>query len=177
MFGRDNALKYVNGYKTKVKNLQPIITARGVNQSPSQDQYFKGALFLNTLRSVIDDDARWWKAVRDYSIRFRYRNIMTEDLVKFFNEHTGMNLTPIFDQYLRHPALPVLELRFQEGDGKIDYRWKAEVKEFAMPVKVRSGTDWQLIKPTTDWKTMKSKLKKEEFEIATDRYYVGVSKN
>jgi aminopeptidase N len=177
MFGRDDALKYVNGYKTKVKNLQPIITARGVNQSPSQDQYFKGALFLNTLRSVIDDDARWWKAVRDYSIRFRYRNIMTEDLVKFFNEHTGMNLTPIFDQYLRHPALPVLELRFQEGDGKIDYRWKAEVKEFAMPVKVRSGTDWQLIKPTTDWKTMKSKLKKEEFEIATDRYYVGVSKN
>jgi aminopeptidase N len=177
MFGRDDALKYVNGYKSKVKNQQPIITARGVNQSPSQDQYFKGALFLNTLRSVIDDDARWWKVVRDYSLRFRYRNIMTEELVKFFNEHTGMNLTPIFDQYLRHAALPVLELRFQDSDGTIAYRWKAEVKEFAMPVRVGRGTDWQLIKPTTEWKMMKSKLKKEEFEIATDRYYVAVIKD
>ena len=175
MFGRDDALKYVNGYKTKVKNQQPIITARGFNQSPSQDQYFKGALFLNTLRSVVGD-ARWWKLVRDYSLRFRYRNILTEELVKFFNEQSGTNLTPLFDQYLRRSALPVLELRFQNNDGTIAYRWKAEVKEFAMPVRVGRGTDWQLIKPTTEWKTMKSKLKKEEFEVATDRYYIDVIK-
>jgi len=177
MFGRDDALKYVNGYKTKVKNQQPIITTRGVNRSPSQDQYFKGALFLNTLRSVIDDDTRWWKLVRDYSMRFRYRNIMTEDLVKFFNEQTGMNLTPIFDQYLRQAALLALELRFQESDGTVSYRWRAGVKQFAMPVKVGRRTDWQLIKPTTEWKTMKTGLKKEEFEVATDRYYVEVIKN
>ena len=44
-------------YKSKVQNLQPIITARGINREPPQDQYFKGALFLNTLRSVVDDDA------------------------------------------------------------------------------------------------------------------------
>ena len=177
MFGRDDALKYVNGYKTKVKNQQPIITARGINRSPSQDQYFKGALFLNTLRSVVDDDTRWWKIVRDYSVRFRYRNIMTEDLVKFFNGRTGMNLTPIFDQYLRHAALPALELRFQESDSTVSYRWKAGVKEFAMPLRVGRGTDWQLIRPTTEWKTMKTGLKKEEFEVATDRYYVDVIKN
>lgn len=177
MFGRDDALKYVNGYRAKVKNQQPIITARGVNRSPSQDQYFKGALFLNTLRSVIDDDTRWWKLIRDYSERFRYRNIMTEDLVKFFNEQSGMNLTPIFDQYLRQAALPALELRFQESEGTVSYRWKAGVKAFAMPVKVGRRTEWQLIKPTTEWKTMKTGVKKEEFEVATDRYYVEVIKN
>src|ERR1041385_4380797 len=92
MFGREDALKYTNGYKTKVRNRQPIITARGVNQTPGQDQYFKGALFLNTLRSVIDNDARWWKLLRDYCAHFKYRNIMTEDLVAFFNKQTGMNL-------------------------------------------------------------------------------------
>jgi aminopeptidase N len=155
MFGRDDASKYVNGYKAKVKNQQPIITARGVNRAPSQDQYFKGALFLNTLRSVIDNDARWWKLLREYCGRFKYSNIMTEDLVKFFNERTGLNLTPIFDQYLRQAALPALELRFQEGDGSVSYRWKTEVKEFAMPVKVGSRGNWQLIQPTTEWKTMK----------------------
>ena len=177
MFGRDDAFKYLNGYKAKVKNQQPIITTPGINRGPSQDQYFKGALFLHTLRSVIDDDARWWKLVRDYSLRFRYRNIMTSDLVRFFNEQTRLNLTPIFDQYLRQAALPALELRFQESDGTVSYRWKAGVKEFAMPVRVGLKTDWQLIKPTTEWNTMKTGIKKEEFEVATDRYYVDVIRN
>jgi len=177
MFGREDALKYVNGYKSKVRNQQPIVTTRGVNQSPSQDQYFKGALFLNTLRSVVDDDTRWWKLVRDYSMRFRYRNIMTEDLVKFFNDQTGVNLTPVFDQYLRLAALPKLELKFQESEGTVSYRWTAGIKEFAMPIRVGSRTDWQLIKPTTEWQTMKTGLKREEFEVATDRYYVDVIKN
>jgi aminopeptidase N len=177
MFGREDALKYVNGYKSKVRNQQAIVTTRGVNQSPSQDQYFKGALFLNTLRSVVDDDTRWWKLVRDYSMRFRYRNIMTEDLVKFFNDQTGQNLTPVFDQYLRQAALPKLELKFQESEGTVSYRWTAGIKGFAMPIRVGSRTDWQLIKPTTEWKTMKTGLKKEEFEVATDRYYVDVIKN
>ena len=61
MFGYDDALKYINGYKSKVQNRTPIITQRGVHRSPPQDQYFKGALFINTLRSVVDDDKRWWK--------------------------------------------------------------------------------------------------------------------
>jgi hypothetical protein len=43
-------------------------------------------------------------------------------------------------------------------------------------VRVGRRTDWVLIKPTTEWKTMKSRLKKEEFEVATDRYYIEVNK-
>jgi aminopeptidase N len=178
LFGYADALKYTNGYKAKVRNQQPIITKPETNRTPGQDQYFKGALFLHTLRSVIsdkgDNDTRWWKLLRDYCARFKYQNIMTEDLVAFFNKQTGKNLTPIFDQYLRHAALPVLELRFEEGS--VAYRWKADVKEFAMPVKVGSKSNWQTIQPTTEWKTMPTKLKKEEFEVATELYYVGVSK-
>ncbi|HZS05471.1 MAG TPA: M1 family metallopeptidase [Blastocatellia bacterium] len=176
MFGREDALKYTNGYKTKVRNRQPIVTAREVNRTPSQDQYFKGALFLNTLRSVVDNDARWWKLLRDYCERFKYRNIMTEDVVKFFNEQTGRNLTPIFDQYLRHAALPTLELRFSESDSSVSYRWRADVKEFAMPVKVGRRTQWQTIQPTTEWKTLKTRVGKDEFEVATELYYIEVSR-
>ena len=47
-YGYDDAMKYLNAYKKKVKNDRPIITTRGTNAEPSQDQYFKGALFLNT---------------------------------------------------------------------------------------------------------------------------------
>ena len=53
MFGYDDALKYINGYKSKVRNREPIITPRGINRTPPQDMYFKGALFLHTLRSVV----------------------------------------------------------------------------------------------------------------------------
>jgi hypothetical protein len=52
MYGYADALKYTNAYKTKVQNKSPIITPRGIHQEPSQDMYFKGALFLNTLRNV-----------------------------------------------------------------------------------------------------------------------------
>jgi len=176
MFGREDALKYINGYKAKIRNREPIIGPAGVNNWPTQDMYFKGALFLNTLRSVIDDNARWWKLVRDYYGHFKYRNIMTEDVVKFFNERTKKNLTPIFDQYLRHNNIPALELQFQESDGSVSYRWKADVKEFAMPVKVGRRDNWQLIEPTTEWKTMKLGVKKDDFEVATDLYYINVTK-
>jgi len=48
--------------QAKVENEEPIIAPRGINRKPPQDQYFKGALFINTLRSVVNDDARWWTA-------------------------------------------------------------------------------------------------------------------
>ncbi len=176
LFGYDDALKYVNGYKSKVRNQEPIITTRGIHRSPSQDQYFKGALFLNTLRNVVNDDARWWKLLRDLYDQFKYQNIMTEDMVRFFNQRAGRDLTAIFDQYLRHAALPTLELNF-ETPGTVGYRWKADVAGFAMPIRVGTKGNWQVVEPTAEWKTMKTPLTKETFEVATELYYVNVSKS
>jgi aminopeptidase N len=177
LFGYEDAIKYTNGYKPKVKNQTPIITTRGINAEPSQDMYFKGALFLNTLRSVVNNDALWWKMVRDYSMRFRYRNIRTEDLLVFFNQRSHLDLTPIFAQYLNHSALPVLELRFDEGKGAVDYRWNADEKAFAMPVKVGNAANWQIVRPTAQWQTLKTPIKKADFAVATDLYYIEVAKS
>ena len=174
MFGREDALKYINGYRSKVRNREPIITQRGIHRSPSQDMYFKGALFLHTLRSVVDDDERWWKLLRELFQQFKYQNIMTEDLVQFFNARLGRNLTPIFDQYLRRAALPTLELAFNEKDGTLAYRWDAAERSFAMPIKVGKRGHWQTIVPTTDWAIMRSPVTKDEFEVATDLFYVNV---
>src|SRR5690348_14681091 len=110
-WGKAEGLKYTNAYKTKVKNDRPIVAEREVNATPPQDQYFKGALFLNTLRSVVDDDKKWFRLIHDYFQHFKYRNIMTEDVAAYFNQQTGRNLTPIFNQYLRHTAIPTLEDR------------------------------------------------------------------
>jgi aminopeptidase N len=175
MYGHDDGLKYTNAYKLKVRNQQPIIPQRGINATPPQDMYFKGALFINTLRSIVDDDKKWWALLHDFYQHFKYQNIMTEDIVAYFNQKTRRNLTPIFDQYLRHTAIPILELKF--SDGAVSYRWKVDEPGFAMPVRVGTKDHWQIITPTTEWKTMKTPLRKDEFTVATDLYFVEVSKN
>jgi aminopeptidase N len=176
MYGHEDALKYLNAYKSKVANKQPIITQRGVNRTPPQDQYFKGALFINTLRSIVGDDQRWWKLLHDFYQHFQYRNIMTEDIVEYFDWQTGLKLDSIFDQYLRHADLPTLELSFDEAKGTVAYRWKADEAGFAMPVKAGARDHWQVIEPTAIWKTMQTPLGKDQFEVATDLYYINVTK-
>jgi len=179
-FGYADALKYVNGYKSKVRNREPIVTQRGIHRSPPQDMYFKGALFLNTLRSVVNDDQRWWKLLHDFFQHFKYQNILTEDVIAYFNAQLGAqlgrDLTPIFNQYLRRTDLPVLELAFNQSEGTVAYRWKADERDFAMPIRVGTADSWQVIQPTTDWKVMKTSLNKDTFDVATDLFYVNVSK-
>jgi len=175
-YGHDDAIKYLNGLQKKVKNDRPIITQRGANAEPPQDQYFKGALFINTLRSIVNDDARWWALLHDFYQHFKYQNIMTEDVVQYFNQHTGMELTPVFDQYLRHTAIPTLELKFDAAAGTVSYRWQADEKALAMPVRVGLKEHWEIIHPTTEWQTRKTPLTSEQFAVATDLYYINVSR-
>jgi aminopeptidase N len=174
-WGKADGLKYTNAYKAKVQNKAPIVGARNAGTDPPQDQYFKGALFLNTLRGVVDDDKKWFALIKAVYQNFKYRNILTEDMVAFFNQKTGKNLTPVFDQYLRHTALPVLELKF-DTPGSVSYRWVADEKGFDMPVKVGDPAKWETIKPTTEWQTMKTGLSKDAFQVATDFYYIDVRK-
>src|SRR5580698_652035 len=102
---------------------------------------------------------------------------MTTDMAAYFSQHTGKNLKPLFDEYLRHAAIPVLELKFNAAGHGVAYRWKADEPAFAMPVRVGRPGDWQLIYPVTrDWRTLVTALSKDEFEVATDLYYVDVRK-
>jgi aminopeptidase N len=176
LFGYADGLKYTNAYKTKIQNRTPIITQRGVHRTPPQDQYFKGALFLHTLRGVVNNDEVWWKLIRDFYQANKYKNIMTEDIVAFFNARLKRDLTPIFDQYLRRTAVPTLELDFTTTPGSVRYRWKADEAAFNMPIKVGDPNAWQLISPTTEWKTMATARSKDDFAVATDLYYVLVEK-
>ncbi len=178
MWGKADSLTYLNTGKQGVKNAQPVISEPNVFSTPPADQYKKGALFLNTVRSIISDDAKWFGLLHDYYQRFKYQTIMTTDMVAFFNKETGLDLTTIFDEYLRHAVPPTLELKFDEAAGTVSYRWRADEPVFAMPILVGQKDRWQKIQPvTTQWKTLKTTLKKDDFDVATDLYYVKVSKS
>ena len=46
-----------------------------------------------------------------------------------------------------------------------------------MPVKVGTKDKWQTIEATTTWKTLRTTLTKDAFEVATDLFYITVEKN
>jgi aminopeptidase N len=177
MWGKQNGLTYLNTGKGGVKNAVPVITEEGTYATPPADQYKKGALFLNTVRSVVNDDAVWFKLLHDYYQHFKYQTIMTTDMAAFFNAETGLKLTPIFNEYLRYAAIPTLELRFDDAAHAVSYRWEAEEPDFAMTIRVGSDSDWQIVQPnTTEWKVLSTPITKENFKVATDLYYVNVRK-
>jgi aminopeptidase N len=178
MWGKQDALTYLNTGKESVKNAVPVIAEEGIYATPPPDQYKKGALFLNTVRSVVNNDAVWFKLLHDYYQHFKYQTIMTTDVTAFFNAETGLDLTPIFNEYLRHAAIPTLELRFDEAAHTVSYRWEAEEPDYAMPIRVGIASDWQIIQPvTTEWKILSTPIKPEDFSVATNLYYVNVRKS
>ncbi len=175
-WGHADAIRYLNGLKPKIENRMPIVAERGVNATPPEDEYFKGALMLNTLRSIVNNDAKWFALIHGFYQHFKYQNIMTADVIRYFNEQTGMNLTPVFRQYLWHAQIPVLELLFDPTEHAVSYKWQAEEPDFAMPVEAGDPDHWQTLHPTLEWQTMKTPLTKDQFQVATDLYYVYVNK-
>jgi aminopeptidase N len=123
----------------------------------------------------VGDEKKWFALLHDFYQHFKYQNILTDDVVAYVNQRSGMNLTPLFDQYLRHTALPVLELKF--SDGAVEYRWQADEPAFAMPIRVGAKDRWTLVRPTQEWKTLKTTLSKDEFGVDSDHYFVAVKKD
>lgn len=174
LFGKADATTYINAYKSKVQNRDPIVTPRGIHRSPTQDMYFKAALFLHTLRGIVDDDDRWWATVRAFFERFKYQNILTEDVVTFFNAQLGRDLTAVFDQYLRRTDVPVLELAGDAAARTLAYRWVAAERNFSMPVKLSIGGEWQMVTPSTNWQWLPVASGIDNVGVDEQRAYINV---
>lgn len=176
--GYEAGLKYQNGKRQDVRNNSPIIGHYGVNHSGSGDMYAKGSLFLNTLRHVIDDDSLWFAIVLGIAEEFKYQTITTDDIVSFVNSKTGEDFTAMFDQYLKNTAIPELEIDVTKKGDKVTarYRWKADVADFTMPIKVTTSKNkFEFIYPTTEWQTTElGGIHPDDFKVAEDLFYVDV---
>ena len=161
------------------ENKEPVIGSYGVNDFRLGDVYPKGCMMLHTLRNIIDNDSTWFNFLRKLQQHFRYQTVTTGDIVGFINKTLGKDLTPFFDQYLQHAAIPELQLKFkQKGDElEVQYRWKANVSGFNMPVKVlTTKNEFDFIYPESVWKTTTLKgMKQKHFKVDTDGFLVKVS--
>ena len=172
-YGYEKGQQYINGSKGNIDNTSPIIGPYGVNKQGSTDMYEKGALMLNTLRHIVDNDVKWWKILLKYSETFRHKIIDTKTVVDFFNTETVMNLTTVFNQYLRYSNIPELELR--KSKGKLEFRWKADESKFNMPVDIKIKGKIYRLYPTNAWKKTKSNINKiEDIEVLTNDFYINV---
>lgn len=177
-YGYEKGQAYINGLKKNIDNDGPIIGPYGVNKEGSGDMYEKGALLINTLRHVVNDDEKWWKIILKYSEEFHLKIIDTETVVAFFNRETGMNLAPIFDQYLRHAKIPTLEFSFSKK-GLLKYRWVTDKPNFKMPAELIINSKSVRIYPTNEWTTAKTKLKSSFSgnNINTNKFYINYTLN
>lgn len=174
-WGYEEAMQYINGLKRNVMNDEPIIGPYGVNREGSGDMYYKAALMLNTIRHIIDDDEKWWKILKEYSLEFRHSIVTAKDVIGYFCKASGLDLRPVFDQYLRYTRIPELEL--EVNDKTLRYRWNADAGGFNMPVDVFIGGKEQRLHPTTEWQSKRLPSgTAESVEVAEDQFFVEVRK-
>lgn len=165
MYGYKTALDYINAKKPSVNNEKPVVGVYGVNEEGDGDMYNKGMLFLNTVRHIINDDNLWWSLIKNMSdTTFKMRNVGYNEVVGFFNSKTQRNLSQIFEQYLKHPQIPVLEYelkKIKRNEYEFRFRWSDVITNFQMPVfvSVAKGGSSQ-IEVSDKWQTMKLNMKK-----------------
>jgi aminopeptidase N len=181
MFNKETALKYVNAKKSTVGNAKPIVGIYGVNEEGDGDMYNKGMLFLNTLRHVVDNDAIWWPLIKNMcDTTFKMKNIGYEDVLSYFNQKTGRQLGPVFEQYLKYPKIPTLEYRLKKQKGKkykVSYRWNTDVAGFNLPVFIstNNGKEYKQFDCNNDWQEMKVNLAKAgAFKVNEEWMYINV---
>lgn len=171
------AIRYLNAQKKKVKNDLPVVGPCDVNCEGSGDMYAKGSLMLHTIRNIIADDDVWFSIIKGLQKDFAMQTVTTAQIENYIAKKSDKNLSKVFDQYLRYKDLPVFEYRVKsETPFAIEYKWKADVEGFDMPVKATTGIGVrEFIYPTPQWQTLEMpNLSQKNFKVAEDLFFIKV---
>jgi aminopeptidase N len=149
-FGKEAGNAYCIGTRNDIANKAPIIQYYGVNHGPEgTDEYYKGGNMIHTIRQVIHNDEMFRRILRGLNQNFYHQTVTAQEIQQYINKISGIDFTPVFNQYLRSTQIPVLEFKFE--DRYLVYRWTNCNSDFNMPVRVDiSGERW--LKPLTEWK-------------------------
>ncbi|MHA7627695.1 M1 family aminopeptidase [Corallococcus sp. M7] len=108
--------------ETRERYARPIVARKF--QAPmdlfDRHLYEKGGLVLHELRRRVGEDL-FVRALRHYVASHRHGVVETVDLARAFEEATGHNLDPVFDQYVFSPGHPELkvEVRYEADDARL----------------------------------------------------------
>ena len=171
-YGKKAASEYVVGLRKSIRNDKPIIGKYNVNNSGSGDMYNKGGNMLHTIRQIINDDEKWRQVLRGLNKEFYHKTVTTKEIENYMSEKSGVDLSKIFDQYLRDTRIP--EFAYAIRGNKLEYKWNNAVEGFNMPIKVTINGKAKTLKPSFFWKT--ATLSKENSSLKVDVNYYITSK-
>jgi aminopeptidase N len=170
-YGEQAANEYVQGLRLGIQNNNPLIGVYGVRYKGSGDMYNKGGNLLHTLRQVADNDSLWRETLRGLNREFYHQTVTTAQIENYISDKFGMDLGPVFDQYLRDIRIPTLEYAFR--NNTLMYRWGNAVDGFDLPVDVTLNAEKLRLQPGTGWKTVTLEAN-ESYTLTVDpNYYVG----
>jgi aminopeptidase N len=129
---------------------------------------------LHTIRQIINDDAKWLAILRGLNADFWHQTVATEQIESYISQKAGINLSKVFDQYLRRTEIPLLKYKL---DGKtVSYRYERVVKGFAMPIRVSINGKQFTITPTETIQRFTSPEEIRTFEVDRN-FYIEVAKD
>ena len=177
--GYEKSIKYLEKQKAGIHNREPLIGPMGVNYSqPDSDIYYKGTWMLHTLRNIVNDDKIWFETLKGLSTKFKISNVTSEQIIAYFNEKTGKNLTPYFDMYLRTKHIPTLQYQLIPNNNTVELRYRYKDSTDSMPIKAGFGLQmYEVIIPNNEWQSkIFQKVEGQEFKIATELFYIKTEK-
>jgi aminopeptidase N len=171
--GKEAGAEYVIGTRRLVKNDIPIVGHYGVNDEGSNDKYYKGGNMLHTIRQIVDNDEKWRAILRGAQKTFRHQTIMGSQLEEYISKQSGVNLSKVFDEYLRTTMIPTFEYKI-EGTT-LSYHWTNVVSGFDMPVRIALGAGtYARVTPTEAWQTMRLTAANAALRV-DENFYVNVT--
>jgi aminopeptidase N len=169
-FGKEAGSEYVLGTRANIQNDKPIIGIYNVNHEGSGDMYYKGGNMLHTIRQIVNDDEKWRGILRGLNKDFYHQVVKGSQIESYLSEKAGIDLKPVFDQYLRDIRIPVFEYSVK-GDS-LSFRWNNCIPGFTMPLKIWVSGKETFINPKTVYNTIK--LETENAVIKVDPgFYVA----
>ena len=170
-YGKEAGAAYVRGTRKNIQNDKPIIGQYDVNNEGSSDMYYKGGNMLHTIRQIVNDDEKWRQILRGLNSTFYHQTVTTKQIEGYISQQAGIDLSTVFNQYLRDIRIPTFEYYFK--DGYLNYRWMNCVPGFAMSMKVTINGQEVVLQPTTEWKLKPTNATNSQLEI-NPNYYVSV---
>ena len=174
--GKTAGAAYMIGARAGVRNDRPITPAYGVNAQGSGDMYPKGGNMLLTIRTIIDDDAKWRDILRGLNTTFYHQTVTGRQVEDYISREAGIDLSKVFAQYLTTTQIPVFEHRVQvaeRGGGMLSYHWANVVPGFDMPVRLNiPGLGTRTLRPTEAWQTLEVSSPRAAELSVDERFYV-----
>ena len=173
-FGKKDAEDYVIGNRRLIRNDRPIIGIYNANREGSGDMYPKGGNMLHTIRHIINDDAKWLSILRGLNAEFWHQTVTTQQIESYISQKAGIDLSKVFDQYLRTTKIPLL--KYWINGKTVSFRYDRVVEGFAMPIRVRLNGKEVALTPNATTQSFEFSEEIKTFEVDRN-FYVDVEKS